>query len=82
MAYELFYWALRGRGEQVRLLLNELEQDYEDVHVVKDADFQRMQREGPGSCTSISSSDRTLPNKALHLTANSLRSIAACELDR
>ncbi len=49
MAYRLFYWALRGRGEQVRLLLNELEQDYEDVHVVKDADFQRMQREGPGT---------------------------------
>ncbi len=49
MAYRLFYWALRGRGEQVRLLLNELEQDYEDIHVVKDADFRKMQQQGPGT---------------------------------
>jgi glutathione S-transferase len=48
-AYRLFYWALRGRGEQVRLLLNELRQDYEDVHVGKDDDFPRLRREGPGT---------------------------------
>ncbi len=49
MAYRLFYWALRGRGEQIRLLLNELEQDYEDVYVAVDADFPRLKREGPGT---------------------------------
>ena len=49
MAYQLFYWPFRGRGEQVRLLLNELEQDYEDVHVVKDTDFRKMRQEGPGT---------------------------------
>jgi glutathione S-transferase len=49
MTYRLFYWALRGRGEQVRLLLNELEQDYEDVHVTKDGDFIPLKKEGPGT---------------------------------
>jgi len=49
MPYRLFYWALRGRGEQIRLLLNELEQTYEDVHVAKDGDFPRLKGEGPGT---------------------------------
>jgi glutathione S-transferase len=49
VAYRLFYWRLRGRGEQVRLLLNELEQDYEDVYVGKDRDFPRLKEEGPGT---------------------------------
>jgi len=31
--YRLYYWNKRGRAEQVRLLLNELDQPYEDVHV-------------------------------------------------
>ena len=49
MAYRLFYWALRGRGEQIRLLLNELEQDYEDIYISKDNEFVKMRREGPGT---------------------------------
>ena len=49
MPYRLYYWALRGRGEQIRLLLNDLEEDYEDVRVTKDADFPRLKGEGPGS---------------------------------
>jgi glutathione S-transferase len=49
MTYRLFYWRLRGRGEQVRLLLNELEQDYEDVYITKDAEFPRLKLEGPGT---------------------------------
>ena len=49
MAYRLFYWAFRGRGEQVRLLLNELEQDYEDIYVSKDRDFPRLKQQGPGT---------------------------------
>jgi glutathione S-transferase len=49
MPYRRFYWALRGRGEQIRLLLNELRQDYEDVHVSKDGDFPRLKGEGPGT---------------------------------
>jgi glutathione S-transferase len=49
MTYRLFYWALRGRGEQVRLLLNELGADYEDVHVSKKDRFKAMRDEGPGT---------------------------------
>jgi glutathione S-transferase len=49
MPYRLFYWALRGRGEQIRLLLNELGQDYEDVPVTKDGDFRRLKAEGAGT---------------------------------
>ena len=49
MAYQLFYWALQGRGEQIRLLLNELKQDYEDVYVTKDGNFPTMKREGSGT---------------------------------
>jgi glutathione S-transferase len=33
MTYRLTYWNKRGRGEQVRLLLQELGQPYEDVHI-------------------------------------------------
>jgi len=47
MPYRLFYWPLRGRGEQIRLLLNELRQDYEDVHVTKDGGFATLKSEGP-----------------------------------
>jgi glutathione S-transferase len=49
MTYRLFYWKLRGRGEQIRLLLNELGQPYEDVHVTKDDSFAALRGEGPGT---------------------------------
>jgi len=49
MAYRLFYWALRGRGEQIRLLLNELGEAYEDIHVSKAGRFKAMRDEGPGT---------------------------------
>ncbi len=49
MTYRLFYWALRGRGEQIRLLLNELGQDFADVHVDMDDQFMAMRNEGPGT---------------------------------
>ena len=49
MTYRLFYWALRGRGEQIRLLLNELDQEYEDVHVDRDQQIAVMKKEGPGT---------------------------------
>ena len=49
VTYRLFYWALQGRGEQIRLLLNELEQDYEDVYVAQDGNFPSLKQEGPGS---------------------------------
>lgn len=47
MAYQLFYWALRGRGEQIRLLLNDLGLDFVDVHIDKDVEFPVMRNEGP-----------------------------------
>ena len=49
MTYRLFYWAKRGRGEQVRLLLNELGQDYEDVHIPMSEEFLKIKKEGPGT---------------------------------
>jgi glutathione S-transferase len=49
MTYRLFYWAKRGRGEQVRLLLNDLGQDYEDIHVAIGDEFKQMREEGPGT---------------------------------
>ena len=49
MSYRLFYWALRGRGEQVRLLLNELGEDYEDVHLEHGQEYIQMRRRGPGT---------------------------------
>jgi len=49
MGYRLFYWPFRGRGEQIRLLLNELGQEYEDVHVDKERDFPTLRRQGPGT---------------------------------
>jgi glutathione S-transferase len=49
LSYRLFYWKLRGRGEQIRLLLHELGQPYEDVHVTKEDTFAALRREGPGT---------------------------------
>lgn len=65
MTYRLFYWALRGRGEQIRLLLHELGQDYEDIHVSKSDRFKTMRDEGPatlsfGSVPMLQDGDFTL----------------------
>lgn len=44
--YRLYYWAKRGRGEQIRLLLNELDQPYEDVHVAGES-FRELRARRP-----------------------------------
>lgn len=44
--YKLTYWNKRGRAEQVRLLLNDLGADYEDVHV-KGRAFVQLKDRGP-----------------------------------
>ena len=44
--YRLYYFSKRGRAEQIRLLLNELAQSYEDVVVVKGEPFRALQAEG------------------------------------
>lgn len=49
MSYQLFYWALRGRGEQVRLLLHQLGEDYEDLHLERGQEYLQMRRRGPGT---------------------------------
>lgn len=46
MAYKLYYWPLQGRGEQVRLLLHELGEDFEDIHIKPDGEFQTLKKEG------------------------------------
>jgi len=50
MGYQLTYWAKRGRAEQIRLLLNELGEEYEDAHVSGDS-FRALQAEGPTCLT-------------------------------
>ena len=46
MIYRLFYWNKRGRGEQIRLLLSELDLRWEDVFVGGEK-FRQLQAEGP-----------------------------------
>ncbi len=47
MTYRLLYWKKRGRAEQIRLLLNELGAEYEDVPVAPGEEFRKLQAEGP-----------------------------------
>lgn len=46
MTYRLSYFSIRGRGEQIRLMLRALGQDFEDVHVKRDQ-FLEMKKDGP-----------------------------------
>jgi glutathione S-transferase len=48
MALALHYFPIRGRGEQVRLLLHALQVPFEDVHVTRDR-FMAMKKAGPGT---------------------------------
>jgi glutathione S-transferase len=47
----LTYWKKRGRGEQVRLLLHELDLSYEENYVAKGDAFRALQAEGPSKLT-------------------------------
>lgn len=44
--YRLYYWAKRGRGEQIRLLLSELDQPYQDVHLAGES-FREVRARRP-----------------------------------
>ncbi len=46
MSYKLYYFPIRGRGEQVRLFLHALEIPFEDVLVKRDQ-FLELQKQGP-----------------------------------
>lgn len=48
MALTLYYFPIRGRGEQVRLLLHALEVPFDDVHVKRD-EFMEMKKQGPAT---------------------------------
>lgn len=48
MGYKLYYFPIRGRGEQVRLLLHALEIPFDDV-LVKREQYLEMKAEGPGT---------------------------------
>jgi len=37
---------MRGRGEQIRLLLHELRQKFEDIHIKPDGEFQTLKKQG------------------------------------
>lgn len=50
--YRLIYWNKRGRGEQVRLFLHELDLPYDDVHVTAGSDdFRALQARKPRELT-------------------------------
>ena len=46
MTYRVYYWPMRGRGEQIRLLLHELGQNFEDIHIRPDGEFQTLKKQG------------------------------------
>ena len=46
MSYTLYYFPIRGRGEQVRLLFHALDISFEDVHVQGNA-FPELKKQGP-----------------------------------
>jgi len=46
MSYKLYYFPIRGRGEQVRLFFRALEIPFEDVAVKRDA-FLELKKQGP-----------------------------------
>jgi prostaglandin-H2 D-isomerase / glutathione transferase len=48
MSYRLWYFPIRGRGEQIRLMLHALGQTYEDVVIKRDR-FIELKQEGPAT---------------------------------
>ncbi len=46
MTYKFYYWPLQGRGEQIRLLLHELGQKFEDIHIKPDGEFLTLKKQG------------------------------------
>ena len=44
--YRLYYWNKRGRAEQIRLLLSELDQPYQDVHLAGES-FRELRARRP-----------------------------------
>jgi len=48
MSYKLYYFSIRGRGEQVRLFLHALELPFEDV-LVKGDQFLELKKQGPST---------------------------------
>ena len=50
MSYKLYYFPIRGRGEQVRLFLHALEIPFEDVLVKRDR-FLELENQGPAMLT-------------------------------
>jgi glutathione S-transferase len=48
MIYQLYYFPIRGRGEQVRLFLHALEIPFEDV-LVKREQFVELKKQGPAT---------------------------------
>ena len=37
---------MQGRGEQIRLLLHALEQEFDDIHIKPDGEFQTLKKQG------------------------------------
>jgi glutathione S-transferase len=50
VSYTLYYFPIRGRGEQVRLFFRAFDIAFEDVHTKRDA-FLELKKEGPAALT-------------------------------
>lgn len=48
MSYKLYYFPIRGRGEQIRLFFRAFNLDFEDVQTKRDA-FLALKKEGPAT---------------------------------
>jgi glutathione S-transferase len=48
MSYKLYYFPIRGRGEQIRLFFQALDIPFEDVHVKGNA-FAELKKQGPAT---------------------------------
>ena len=46
MSYTLYYFPIRGRGEQIRLFFHALDIDFDDVHVKRES-FLELKQQGP-----------------------------------
>ncbi len=49
MKYKLYYWPMQGRGEQVRLLLHELGENFDDIHIKPNGEFLTLKNQGAKS---------------------------------
>src|SRR5690606_21902908 len=51
MSYRLWYFPLRGRAEQIRLMLHEIDAPFDDRRVLGRDEFMQLKQQGPSMLT-------------------------------